>query len=407
MTDLGVWLIGARGNIAVTTMIGARALARGEIEPTGLVTERSPCSDLDLADPAGLTFGGHDVRSESVLAVARRLHERNGVPDRDRLDAVATDLAAIDDRIRPGTVRNCGESVRRLAGPDALDGPAADLVDRIRGDYAEFRTAQDLDRVVVVNVASTEPPVAEPERYDTPRAVERAIEEDDPDLPASSLYAYAALVEGHPYVNFTPSTGASLGGLRDLARAEGVPHMGNDGKTGESLVKSALGPMFAGRNLRVRSWEGHNVLGNTDGQVLEDDRNKQGKLESKGDILEGVLPGIEHNRVRIDHTPSLGDWKTAWDYVHFEGFLETEMTMQFTWEGSDSALAAPLVLDLARLLAHADDHAEGGLQRHLASFFKAPLGVDEHDFSRQMDLLADYAIEHRGQAVESEPATTD
>jgi myo-inositol-1-phosphate synthase len=252
-------------------------------------------------------------------------------------------------------------------------------------------------------VASTEPELAEPERYDTRGALERAIERDDRELPASSLYAYAALVDGHPYVNFTPSPGSSPGGLRELAAEEGVPHMGSDGKTGESLVKAALAPMFAGRNLHVMSWEGHNVLGNTDGRVLEDDRNKAGKLASKGGILDGILPELDHNRVRIDYTPSLGDWKTAWDYVHFEGFLETEMTMQFTWEGSDSALAAPLTLDLARLVAFADERGEGGLQPHLASFFKAPVGVDEHDLSRQLDFLDEYVADHAADE-EVEPA---
>jgi myo-inositol-1-phosphate synthase len=157
--------------------------------------------------------------------------------------------------------------------------------------------------------------------------------------------------------------------------------------------------MFGGRNLHVRSWEGHNVLGNDDGQVLEDEANKAGKLASKGGVLDSILPDIEHNRVRIDYTPSLGDWKTAWDYVHFEGFLNTEMKMQFTWEGSDSALAAPLVLDLVRLLAHADERGAGGLQRHLASFFKAPLGVDEHDLSRQFALLDAYVDRHSMEAA--------
>jgi len=117
--------------------------------------------------------------------------------------------------------------------------------------------------------------------------------------------------------------------------------------------------------------------------------------DALGDVLDSILLDIGHNRVRIDYTPSLADWKTAWDYVHFEGFLETEMTMQFTWDGSDSALAAPLVLDPVRLIAHADERGEGVLQPHLASFFKAPIGVDEHDLSLQLDRLSDYAERHR------------
>jgi myo-inositol-1-phosphate synthase len=205
-------------------------------------------------------------------------------------------------------------------------------------------------------------------------------------------------------VNFTPSTGSSLGALRELAERNDVPHAGKDAKTGETLVKSALGPMFAGRNLRVLSWEGHNILGNEDGLVLEDDENKESKLESKGDVLDSILPEIGHNRVRIDYTPSLADWKTAWDYIHFEGFLDTQMKMQFTWEGSDSALAAPLVLDLARLVAYADEQGEGGTQPHLASFFKAPMDVDEHGLSTQLERLYEYAERHR--SSETEPMTS-
>ncbi len=402
MTRTGVWLIGARGNVATMAVAGARAVARGLTSTTGMVTARDPVARLDLPAVGDLVFGGHDVHSGSLVASARRHCERNGVPDRDVLDAVEPDLAAVDERVRPGVAVNAGQAVEdgadELRTVDSLRGAVAAL----REDYEAFRADQDLDRVVVVNVASTEPPLADPGRYDTREAVERALDADDPDLPASALYAYAALVEGHPYVNFTPSTGSDPGGLRELAREESVPHMGKDGKTGETLVKSALAPMFAGRNLRVLSWEGHNVLGNEDGRVLEDEANEAGKLESKGGVLDGILPEIEHNHVRIDYTPSLNDWKTAWDYVHFEGFLETEMTMQFTWEGSDSALAAPLVLDLARLLAHADEHGEGGLQHHLASFFKAPLGVDEHDLSRQFDALSEYVVRHVGEFPDEE-----
>ncbi|GAB3670265.1 inositol-3-phosphate synthase [Halopiger thermotolerans] len=411
MTDVGVWFVGARGNIATTAIVGARAIARGETSTTGMVTERPPCTSLELPAVSDLTFGGHDISDRRLREGAEELADRGGVPASETIEAVADDLERIDDRIRRGTALNCGPRVRELADGEPLeaDRTVAEIVDRLRADLADFRDREGLDRLIVVNVASTEPELAEPERYDTREALERAIDEDDRDLPASSLYAYAALADGHPYANFTPSPGSSLGGLQELADEEGVPHMGADGKTGESLVKAALAPMFAGRNLRVMSWEGHNILGNTDGRVLEDERNKAGKLASKGGILDGILPDIDHNRVRIDYTPSLGDWKTAWDYVHFEGFLETEMTMQFTWEGSDSALAAPLTLDLARLLAYADERGEGGLQPHLASFFKAPEGVDEHDFSRQLEALYEYVRHRADTAAEPtpEPATDD
>ena len=394
--NTGIWLVGARGNVATTAMVGARAIARGAADTTGMVTELAPCTALDLPSIGSLVFGGHDVQSGSIVETAERLGERNGVPNHATLDAVREDLAEIDGRIETGTARNCGQAVAELADGGTDESLSLrEIVENIRDDYDAFHEANDLDRVVVINVASSEPLPDDSERYDSIDAIEHALDEDDP-LPASSLYAYAALSGGHPFVNFTPNTANALGGLRKLAEREGVPHMGKDGKTGETLMKSALAPMFAQRNLRVRSWEGHNILGNGDGEVLEDDANKAGKLASKGGVLDGILDHDTHNRVRIDYTPALGDWKTAWDDVRFRGFLDTDMKLQFTWEGSDSALAAPLVLDLARLLAFADERGESGLQPQLASFFKAPLGVDEHDLSKQFGMLAEY-IEHTAQ----------
>ncbi len=393
MTGTGVWLVGARGNVGTLAVVGARAVARGATSTTGMVTEREPVASLDLPAVDDLTFGGHDVRDADLVAEAEHQSARNGVPDRDTLAAVREDLAEVDERVRTGTARNAGRAVADLADGEESRS-LEDVVDDLRADYAAFRREHDLDRVVVVNVASTEAELADPARFDTLAAIEDAVASDDADLPASSLYAYAALADGHPYVNFTPSVGSDLGGLHELAEERSVPHVGRDAKTGETLVKSALGPMFAGRNLQVLSWEGHNILGNEDGRVLETPENEAGKLASKGGVLDSILPDIPHNEVRIDYTPSLGDWKTAWDHVHFAGFLDTKMTMQFTWQGSDSALAAPLVVDLARLVAYADERGEGGVQSHLASFFKAPMGVDEHDFSRQVERLDEWARDH-------------
>lgn len=391
----GVWLVGARGNVGSTAITGARAIANGVSDTTGMVTAREPVASLALPDVEDLVFGGHDIRSQSIEQTVEESHEAGGVPDRDTLEAVREDLREIDTRVNIGTARRCGAAVEALSDGELVeDGTVRDVIDEIRSDYTAFVDEHDIDRLVVVNVASTEPPMEHPEEYETLEAFEAAVEADDENLPASTLYAYAALVDGHPHVNFTPSTGTSLGGLAELADRENVPHTGRDGKTGETLLKSALAPMFAGRNLRILGWDGHNLLGNSDGLVLDDDANKAGKVESKGGLLEEILGYEHHNSVRIDYTPSLGDWKTAWDHIHFQGFLNTKMKMQFTWEGSDSALAAPLVLDLVRLVAFADEHGHGGHQEQLASFFKSPQGVDEHDLSRQFDILYDYAERH-------------
>ncbi|MFH5801969.1 inositol-3-phosphate synthase [Haladaptatus sp. CMAA 1911] len=393
MSQTGVWIIGARGNVATTAITGACAIGAGVTDTTGLVTARDPYRSLELPEIGDLVFGGHDVSQTSLLSTAKSLSE-SGTPSAKTIEAVKEDLQVIDKRIKTGTALNCGRAVDEIAEQTLSSHSLSDVVDQIRRDYRNFADDNDLDRVIVVNAASTEPPLENADQYDTLDTFEQAIENNDRGIPASSLYAYAALVEEMPYVNFTPSTGSALGGLRQLADLNDVPHMGRDGKTGETLVKSALAPMFAQRNLRVQSWVGHNILGNKDGFVLEDDDNKAGKLASKGGVLDSILQGEFHNHVRIDYTPPLGDWKTAWDDIRFTGFLDTQMKMQFTWEGSDSALAAPLILDLIRLTAHADEYGNGGLQPQLASFFKSPLGVAEHDLSRQFELLDDYTREH-------------
>jgi myo-inositol-1-phosphate synthase len=166
--------------------------------------------------------------------------------------------------------------------------------------------------------------------------------------------------------------------------------MGDDGKTGETLVKSALAPMFASRNLQILSWEGFNILGNMDGKVLNDPQNCESKLKTKDQVLGNILGYTPHSRVHIDYVPSLGDQKTAWDFIHFEGFLGARMSMQFTWQGYDSFLAAPLVLDLARLALLAGQRSEAGLMPQLASFFKVPQGTDEFRHSGQFQMLLNY-----------------
>jgi myo-inositol-1-phosphate synthase len=173
-----------------------------------------------------------------------------------------------------------------------------------------------------------------------------------------------------------------------------MPYYGDDGKTGETLVKTALAPMFACRNLRILSWEGVNMLGNSDGRTLDNPTNRAGKLENKGQVLERILDYTPHGDVTINYVPSLGDWKTAWDLIHFRGFLDVEMSMQFTWQGCDSILAAPLVLDMVRLSGFAAAQGEWGPMVHLAAFFKNPLDVDEMAFFPQFEMLLEYTRRH-------------
>jgi myo-inositol-1-phosphate synthase len=210
-------------------------------------------------------------------------------------------------------------------------------------------------------------------------------------LPASTLYAIAAFRAGCHYVNFTPSMGSDLPALDEYARAQKVVHVGRDGKTGETLMKAVLAPMFANRNLHVMSWVGHNIFGNLDGKVLDDPENKANKVRSKDHLLTEILGYKPQTLVSIEYIESMGDWKTAWDHIHFQGFLNTPMVLQFIWQGCDSLLAAPLVIDLVRFTERAARQGETGLMTHLGSFFKSPMGCDEPAFALQFEQLRDWA----------------
>lgn len=398
---LGVWLIGAHGGLATTVMVGVKAIVKGYFDRTGLVTELPEFRALDLLPLDKLVFGGHDVRRLEVYTRALEIARTERTFGPDLLAALKDELAAVSANIRSGTALNCGQVVRAMADQavaDRAESPAA-AAERIGRDMAEFQRRHGLRDVVVVNLASTEPPIPRIRAHEQLATFERLLAGDrQRSVSASILYAYAALSRGFPYVNFTPSAGASVPALQELAAQHGVPFYGNDGKTGETLVKTALAPMFLFRNLRVLSWQGYNILGDLDGKVLSDPKNKASKVKSKDQALPRMLRYPVHSRVSIDYVPSLGDWKTAWDFIHFQGFLDTKMSLQFIWQGCDSILAAPLVIDLVRLTEFARRQGEQGPMRHLACFFKDPIGVEEYMLHRQHQMLMDYVARHSGRA---------
>jgi myo-inositol-1-phosphate synthase len=378
---VGVWLVGARGSLAVTSIAGAAAVRAGLAEPIGLVGETPALAGAGLVPLSDLVFGGHDVAGVPLAKRAEQLVQA-GVLPMALPAAVADDLAAAESEFRPGAHRD--------------DGCAqADTAERLRADLVDFRTRNALDRVVVVNVSSTEPVTSPRPEHDDLAALRSALFSTTDVLPASSLYAYAAFTAGCPFVDFTPSTGARLPALDELARLDGLPYAGNDGKTGETLVKTALAPMFAARALRVLSWSGTNLLGGGDGARLADPRAAASKTLSKQRGLEEMLGHPVDGRTHIDYVPNLGDWKTAWDHVSFAGFLGVRMSLQFTWQGCDSALAAPLVLDLARLTARAHQARLAGPLAALAFFFKDPVGTTEHRIATQYEQLCAWAGELR------------
>ncbi len=387
-------MLGARGGVATTAAVGLLALQKGLTGNQGLVTTLPPFADLPLANWNDFVLGGHDIRSSSLYDEAVKLKQVSHALDDELVRSCKSELEEADKRIRPGILFNVGAAIERLADPglDVHAKSPREAIERAQADYAEFVRNEKLDDLIVVNVTSTEPPVDAsglPERWaDLERLLDKPA---DCPLASSSLYAIAALDAGHPYINFTPSLGSGPAAICELAELRGVPHMGHDGKTGETLLKSVLAPMFAQRHLEVMSWVGHNIFGNMDGQVLDDPVNKQTKVRSKDQLLGQILGYAPQTLVSIEYIRSLGDWKTAWDHIHFRGFLGTPMIMQFTWQGCDSLLAAPLVLDLVRFTQLSAVRGEKGLLTHLCSFFKSPLGITEHNFHVQYQMLEQWA----------------
>ncbi|NEB79230.1 myo-inositol-1-phosphate synthase [Streptomyces sp. SID14478] len=358
----GVWLVGARGSVATTAIAGCAAVAAGLHPPTGMVTETAPFTDVGLPTLSSLVFGGHDTVDCPLPKRAEHL-AAGGVLPHGLPSAVAAELAAADQEIRPGGP---------LPGRD--DGRTQDeLIETFATDIRDFVRGRGLAGAVVVNVASTEPVPA------------------DGHLPPSSLYAAAALRAGCPYVNFTPSSGLHHSALADAAATADVPYAGRDGKTGQTLLRSVLGPMFLQRALAVRAWSGTNLLGGGDGAALADPAAAAAKNAGKERVLADTLGAAPQGEVHIDDVPALGDWKTAWDHIAFDGFLGARMVLQTTWQGCDSALAAPLVLDLARLLLRAAETGLTGPRPELAFYFKDPDGDTSAALGEQFHALVDFA----------------
>lgn len=390
---IGIWFIGARGGVASTTIIGLAALKQGLIGNDGLVSTLPQFADVGFADWSSFVVGGHEIRNTTLLAEAEKLQRESRIIEPHVLEACRDELAAIDQRIRPGVIYNVGETIAEFADSEikAKNETPRMAIDRAKADLNEFVQQNDLESVVVVNVASTEPVVdgsSLPEKW---AELNGQLEQAGCPLASSSLYAIAAFELGHSHVNFTPSLGSEPAAIQELALANGACHIGRDGKTGETLLKSALAPMFANRNLQIMSWVGHNIFGNMDGKVLNDPVNKKTKVVSKDRLLGEILGYDPQTHISIEYIESLGDWKTAWDHIHFKGFLGTPMVMQFTWQGCDSILAAPLVLDLVRFTDASTQRGESGVLTHLSSFFKSPMNVTENDFVRQFQQLEEWA----------------
>jgi myo-inositol-1-phosphate synthase len=389
---IGVWLIGAYGGVGASLALGISALKHQLTRPVGLTTATDPFNRIPFADWGDLVLGGHEVRSSDFRTAAVDLHRSTNVFSTALLTECASDLEEWSGNVRPGLVRRSGRPVEAFSNWQGVprDLPVKEQIERLAADIRDFSARCGLNYTIVANVSSSEPTPKTQWEDKSWKEVAALLQTADAPLPASSVYALAAIEAGAGYINFTPSLGLSLPAFEERAKELGAVYCGKDGKTGETLMKSVLAPMFAQRNLQVLSWVGHNILGNRDGLVLQDQENKQGKLQAKDRLLAEILGYEPQTLVSIEYIASMGDRKTAWDHIHFEGFLGTQMNLQFIWQGCDSLLAAPLLLDLIRWTEFSHRNGETGCLTHLASYFKSPMHFADHDFAVQRRLLEDY-----------------
>jgi myo-inositol-1-phosphate synthase len=403
---LGVLCVGL-GAVSTTLIAGVELIRRGLGEPVGSLTQlgtlrlgrrtdgRAPLiRDLvPLADLDDLVFGAWDVFPDDAYVAAAKA----GVLEVERhLEPVADALRAV----RPMPAAFDPDYVKRLDATHTKGAmPRRAMLDAIRDDIRAFREEHGCDRLVMIWCGSTEVYIDPGSAHADRAALDAAIDADDPAISPSMLYAYAALLEGVPYANGAPNLTVDAPALRDLASDAGVPICGKDFKTGQTMVKTALAPMFKARMLGMEGWYSTNILGNRDGEVLDDPESFRSKEHSKLGVLDTILqpelyPGlygdIDHV-VRINYYPPRGDNKEGWDNIDFFGWLGYPMQLKVNFLCRDSILAAPLALDLVLFLDLAQRAGMGGIQEWLSFYFKSPQTAPglypEHDLFIQLTKL--------------------
>jgi myo-inositol-1-phosphate synthase len=295
----------------------------------------------------------------------------------DHLDPIKDFLSSIE----PMPAAFDTKYVKKLDGPNTKKGAnKRDLAEQLREDVRRFKQENGCERLVMVWCGSTEVYVRASAVHESVEAFEKGMEENHPDIAPSQLYAYAAIMEGVPYANGAPNLSADFAALEALAREMGVPICGKDFKTGQTLMKTILAPGFKTRMLGVSGWFSTNILGNRDGEVLDDPESFKTKEVSKLGVLESILQpemypqlyGNLYHKVRINYYPPRGDNKEGWDNIDIFGWMGYEMQIKVDFLCRDSILAAPIVLDLALFLDLASRAGLSGIQEWLSFYFKSP-----------------------------------
>jgi myo-inositol-1-phosphate synthase len=402
---LGVLLPGM-GAVATTFIAGVEAIKAGLGQPFGSLTQmatirlgkrtenRSPrIKDfVPLAGLEDLVFGGWDVFPDSAYEAA--MHA--GVLEKDTLNALKEPL----DAIRPWTAAFDREYVRRLDGPHVKKAAGKrELVEQIREDIQRFRADTGVERIVMVWCGSTEIFLETTPAHASIESFEKALDENDAAIAPSMLYAWAALQEGIPFLNGAPNLTVDFPAAIELAREKSLPIGGKDFKTGQTLMKTILAPGFKARMLGVRGWFSTNILGNRDGEILDDPYSFKTKEESKLSVLEHMLQphlypelyGDLYHKVRINYYPPRGDEKEGWDNIDIFGWLGYPMQIKVDFLCRDSILAAPIVLDLVLFTDLAQRAGMRGIQEWLSFYFKSPMAAEglypEHDLFIQLMKL--------------------
>jgi myo-inositol-1-phosphate synthase len=402
---LGILLVGL-GAVSTTFIAGVMAVRKGIASPIGSLTQmgtirlgkrtegRSPLvKDLvPLASLDDIVFGGWDIFEDDCYSAACTA----GVLDASLLDQVRPELEAI----KPWPAVFDRRYVKRLDGPNVKRGTSKmDLAQQLRQDIRSFKADNGIDRLVMIWCGSTEIFMTPSAAHQTVEAFEAGLSAGDLTIPSSMVYAYAALKEGIPFINGAPNLTADVPALTALAHEHGSPLAGKDFKTGQTLIKTIIAPGLKARLLGVRGWYSTNILGNRDGEVLDDPESFKTKEESKKSVLDYILqpdlyPELYKDLchvVRINYYPPRGDNKEGWDNIDLVGWLGYPMQLKINFLCRDSILAAPIVLDLVLFMDLAARCGWSGIQEWLSFFFKSPMHAPElypeHDLFIQMMKL--------------------
>jgi len=414
---LGVLLPGM-GAVATTFIAGVEAIRRGLSRPIGSLTQmgtvrlgkrtdgRNPrISDLvPLAPLKDVVFGGWDIYRDDAYEAAQKA----GVLNHEHLAALKPFL----ETVKPWPAVFDPAYVKRLQGENVKKGKnKRDLAEQVADDIERFKKENNLSRLVMVWCGSTEVYKQAGEVHQTVEKLEKGLEANDPEIPPSMIYAYAAIKAGIPYANGAPNLSADVRALVDLAKKRGAPIGGKDFKTGQTFMKTLLAPGFKARLLGMDGWYSTNILGNRDGEVLDDPESFKTKEVSKLGVLEHILQphlypdlyGKIHHVVRINYYPPRGDNKEGWDNIDIFGWMGYPMQIKVDFLCRDSILAAPIVLDLALFMDLAARAGMSGIQEWLSFYFKSPMTAPglypEHDLFIQLMKLKNTLRHLRGEEL--------